>query len=230
MGSQEGAPYFYRFLKRYMGIIIDPKWLVGGVPALKRHWEEKGFALRTEKKEGAQGWSDMCPFAAVVSRQRPKSRLGQLVRAAKQGKTWLAGQARPPEELMAGKKAETSTSGSENSAAPSGYAVPNLTRLKLDAAGIVMTADSQRLQRGGLPLSPNGRRLLLQEMLEAEPKNVRDAVLRAVELALALPEGTIFQPYSRQAKAFWRWINHVHAQSSSSGPLLLLNMDETSIA
>lgn len=67
-----------------------------------------------------------------------------------------------------------------------------------------MTADSQRLQRGGLPLSPNGRRLLLQEMQEAEPKNVRDAVLGAVELALALPEGTIFQPYSRQAKAFWR--------------------------
>ena len=230
MGSQEGAPYFYQFLKRYMGIIIDPKWLVGGVPALKRHWEEKGFALRTEKKEGAQGWSDMCPFAAVVSRQRPKSRSGQLVRAAKQGKTWLAGQARPPEELMAGKKAETSTSGSENSAASSGYAVANLTRLKLDAVGIVMTADSQRLQRGGLPLSPNGRRLLLQKMLEAEPKNVRDAVLRAVELALALREGTIFQPYSRQAKAFWRWINHVHAQSSSSGPLLLLNMDEASIA
>ena len=30
-------------------------------------------------------------------------------------------------------------------------------------------------------------------------------------------------------KAFWRWINHVHAQSKGSGPLLLLNMDETSI-
>ncbi|CAL1161340.1 unnamed protein product [Cladocopium goreaui] len=34
----------------------------------------------------------------------------------------------------------------------------------------------------------------------------------------------------RKAKAFWRWSNYVHAQSSSSGPLLLLNMDETSIA
>lgn len=70
MGSQEGAPYFSQFLKRYMGTIIDPKWLVGGVPALKRHWEEKGLALPTEKKEGAEGWSDMCPFAAAGSDAR----------------------------------------------------------------------------------------------------------------------------------------------------------------
>ena len=40
------------------------------------------------------------------------------------------------------------------------------------------------------------------------------------------PEGTVFGP--SQACAFWRWMNHVHADSSA--PLLLLNMDETSVA
>ena len=110
--------------------------------------------------------------------QEPIGAVGQS-RRAKQGRTWLAGQPRPPEELIARKKAESSTSGSDRcGAAPSGYAVANLTRLKLDAVGMVMAADAQRFQRGGVPLSPAGRRALLQEMLEAEPQNARDAALQ----------------------------------------------------
>lgn len=95
----------------------------------------KGLGLADREEGRCRGLVRYVPFCR--SRQRRKSRLGQLVRAAKQGKTWLAGQARPPEELMAGKKAETSTSGSENW----GYAVANLTRLKLDAVGIVISDD-----------------------------------------------------------------------------------------